>query len=622
MKKIVLSIAIIAFSATFNFSLAQDPTILYGGIRSSNSLVEIDTTGAVFTITGSTAMTTDAGTVSGTFGLAMHPVTEEMYILYDNGNDECDRHLGIVNLLTGAITDIGNAGNLVEIDFGSDGTLYGSTGSSCAPSYTLVEVNILTAATTDLFDFAAGSYGSSIGYNSFTDEMIYINEGDISSVNLGTLVETAGVATSHPGETHAIVVLTETLAWITDYEELHTFNPITGEFSFVEDLTDDFHALSFGPPACLALELEVTSYSVCIGGEVTLDATSPSGAEITWDGGVIDGVAFEPLEIGTFTYTATSGVDGECDLSVEVEVLGLPIVIPGAGDEMFCEDESIVLSAAGDADTYSWDPLDFTPGVGVHTYTLTGAHDAGCISTATIDITVFALPEITATVDIDEICVGNEIILTAGGGETYVWSDMDIIDGEPYTTTSVGTNVFTVTGADIHGCTNTATVEVDVVPEISITGTTTDEVAGADGAIDITIAGGVVAYLIDWDNDELDDFDDPADITGLVGGTYTVVIKGSTGCETTAQFVVNSELGIVTNNLNGVTIYPNPTIENITVELEGLFMYEIISVNGAVLLTGNGTNLKTISLKDFSKGVYFLSIESLNGNKTIKLIKN
>mgnify|MGYP003902797507 CR=1 FL=1 len=60
------------------------------------------------------------------------------------------------------------------------------------------------------------------------------------------------------------------------------------------------------------MELDVTSYSVCIGGEVTLDATAESGADIIWDGGIFDDIAFTPLEIGVFTYTATTLDDSDC----------------------------------------------------------------------------------------------------------------------------------------------------------------------------------------------------------------------------------------------------------------------------------------------------------------------
>ena len=253
-----------------NSAFAQGPTPLYAGVIDNEQLVEIDTSGAIFTIVGTTTMTTDVGSVDGTFGLALHPITDVMYILYNNGDGECDRHLGTVDLTSGAITDIGNAGNLVDIDFGADGTLYATTGASCAPDYTFVEVNILTAATTDILDHISSTYGSTIGFNSFTGEMMHSDNNDISTIDLGTDIETVGVSSGHPGESHALVVLNPTLAWVISYDDLYTLDPTTGDFIYISSLPDYYHAMSFGPMLCTPMSLDVTSYSVCEGTEITI----------------------------------------------------------------------------------------------------------------------------------------------------------------------------------------------------------------------------------------------------------------------------------------------------------------------------------------------------------------
>lgn len=617
MKK---SLLLLAFSWCFYAAYSQTYTPLYAGIRYNNELVEIDTTGATLTIVGTTNMTTDAGTVNGSFGLALDPTTDEMYILYENGSGECDRHLGILDVTTGAISDIGNAGNLVDIDFGPDGSLYGTTGASCAPEYSFVLINKVTASYTVLFDHLSSTYGSTIGYNPFTSEMIHVSRNDFSTINLGTLVETDGTPTAHPGESHAIVVLRPDLAWVINYEELHTFNPLTGVFSYVEDQPDDYHAMTFGVPACTPMELLLTGTSVCEGTEVTLDAEG-MGDVITWDGGILDGVPFLPGPAGTYTYTATSDDDGDCPLPVEVIVYGLPTVIAGAGDENYCEGESIVLSAGGDADEYTWDPLDFTPGVGTHTYTLTGAYEIGCENSATVDITVHPLPTITANVDDDLICFGAEIVLSGGGGVSYAWDEAGVTDSEPYTPMLTGTITYTVIGTDLNGCENSAEIEVEVLEQIEITGVTTDEISGADGAIDISFTGGAPSYMVDWNNDETGDFDDPADITGLTAGTYTVVVKGSQGCENTATFVVNSQLGVESFNAENIQIYPNPVTDFLTIELPGNFNFELLNINGDLLLKGSALDKKTISLEDFSAGVYFVKLDGA-GTTTVKVVKN
>ena len=372
---------------------------------------------------------------------------------------------------------------------------------------------------------------------------------------------------------------------------------------------------------CIPMELDVTSYSVCIGGEVTLDAAAESGADIIWDGGIFDDIAFTPLEIGVFTYTATTLDDSDCPLSVDIEVLALPTVVPGAGDENFCEDEAIVLSAAGDADEYSWDPLDLDPGVGTHTYTLTGTIIGGCESSETLEITVHALPEIIPSVTPDLTCLGQDVIFTASGAETYVWEDPEIESGEDYTTTVPGTTTYLVFGTDLNGCTGVGSVELEVADAIMITGTASDEVAGDDGSIAITISGGVPAYMVDWDNDGTGDFDDPASIAGLAGGTYTVLVLGSMGCEGTATFTVNSQLAVETLEMSTVNIYPNPTTNAVSIELEGAFTYEVANSNGQIVYTGNGMNKEMVDLENLASGIYYFTIKSELEKTSIRVVK-
>ncbi len=373
---------------------------------------------------------------------------------------------------------------------------------------------------------------------------------------------------------------------------------------------------------CTPMELDVSGYSICLGDEITLDATAESGAPIIWDGGVFDGVPFTPAEAGTFTYTATSVDDSDCPLSVDIDVLPYPTVIPGAGDENFCEDEAIVLSAAGDADEYSWEPLDFSPGVGTHTYTLTGSLDIGCTTSETIEITVHPTPEITPTVTPTLTCLGQDVVFTVSGADTYVWEDPEIEGGESYTTTSGGTTTYFVTGTSINGCVGFGSVDLEVADAIEITGTASDEIAGDDGSVDITLTGGVPAYTVDWDNDGTGDFDDPASIAGLAGGTYTIIVQGSMGCADTATFIINSQLSVTAFENSFIKAYPNPTVNHVNIELAGSFSYTLLTAKGNVVLSGNGYNKETINMENFAEGVYFFDIKSDLENTIIQVIKN
>lgn len=370
---------------------------------------------------------------------------------------------------------------------------------------------------------------------------------------------------------------------------------------------------------CTDMTLTFTGTSICFGNELTLDAEG-IGDIITWDGGVIDGVPFLPGDPGIYSYTAMSDNPLDCPLTVEIEVFSLPTVLAGSGDENYCEGESVVLSAGGDADDYNWEPLDLNPGVGTHTYTLTGSYDSGCTSTATVDITVHPLPTITATVDDPIICIGGALVFSASGATEYSW-DFGIEPGEPYIPEMPGDWLFSVIGTDENGCVNTGTVAVEVLENIEITGTTTDEIIGEDGAIEISIAGGATPYTVDWDNDGTGDFDDPGNISGLTGGTYSVIIQGSEGCEGTASFTVNSQLSIEKTDNQVLEIYPNPTTNNLFINNPGKFNYQLIAINGDILETGSAIDQKQVDLSQLANGVYFIQVKNDSEVLTQKVIK-
>ncbi len=373
---------------------------------------------------------------------------------------------------------------------------------------------------------------------------------------------------------------------------------------------------------CTALSVTATDVEVCLGESFTLDAESESGGVITWDGGVIDEVAYTPGTSGVFTYSATSDSDGDCAFSIDITVNETPVVIASADDEDFCFGDPIVLAAAGTADVFSWDPVAIDPSIGVHTYTLTGENSlTGCIGTDEITIEVHDLPTVTGAADNDEICADFPIILTGGGADSYVWSPAGISNGVPFIPGGPGTYTYNVTGTDEFGCVNSGSVNITVVEDIAITYIVTDDIGVFAGAINITVTGGVSPYIFDWSNDGTGDFDDTEDLTGLTDGWFIVHVIGSTGCEASETIQVGNQAGIDMNENQIITVYPNPTTDQITVSVTGSFSYEIINLNGDIVFVGSAVDQKIISLEELAAGVYFLQVNSANTTSKVKIIK-
>tara|TARA_B110000037_G_scaffold171537_1_gene194748 strand:- start:503 stop:2446 length:1944 start_codon:yes stop_codon:yes gene_type:complete len=372
---------------------------------------------------------------------------------------------------------------------------------------------------------------------------------------------------------------------------------------------------------CEEMEVDVTDEVICFGESFTLNAEGEG--TITWDGGVENGEPFTPDATGIITYTATSDDDGDCGFSIDIEVLELPEVTASVDEDEICLGESITCNGGG-ADEYEWsDGIDddeaFEPEAGEYIYVVTGTDDAGCENTAEVEVTVHALPAVVATATDDEICLGETVTLNGEGATDYEWSAEE--DGVEFTPDATGTTTYMVTGTDDNGCANTDEIDVTVYEELTITYTVVEEILGSDGEIDITVAGGNPAYDFDWDNDGLGEWGDDEDLTGLTGGTSEVMVMCEAGCEASETINVGSQVGI--DELNGlaVAIYPNPAADVVTITLEGAFIYTFTSVNGAILMNGNGFNSEEISLDELANGMYMINVFADDQSSIVKLVK-
>jgi len=284
---------------------------------------------------------------------------------------------------------------------------------------------------------------------------------------------------------------------------------------------------------------------LCEGTTVTLTATNPDGATISWDNGVTDGTTFTP-GIGIVTYTVTGDLTGCISTDqVDVTVNPNPVFTLSYTDPTACgvEDGTVTIEGLEPNETYDYS----YNGGAVQTEVSNAAGEIviggliagnytnfeitlnGCTTTANTQINLVDpnAPTIDAGMN-QTTCEGETITLTADNPDeaTIIW-DNGVSDGNPFTP-AIGTTIYTVT-ADLLGCISTDQVTVTVIPLPDVN-------AGNDIYIclgDQVILSGSGAISYAWDNGVTDG----QAFTPTETTTYTV-IGTSNGCEGTDQLIV------------------------------------------------------------------------------------
>ncbi|MBI2721591.1 MAG: T9SS type A sorting domain-containing protein [Bacteroidetes bacterium] len=112
--------------------------------------------------------------------------------------------------------------------------------------------------------------------------------------------------------------------------------------------------------------------------------------------------------------------------------------------------------------------------------------------------------------------------------------------------------------------------------------------------------------------------------------TTSYTVTGSNGgCSSNAAITVSvSECTSISKTVyenKFIHVYPNPLIDNLTIELNDHFQngnLEVTNVLGQVIFSDKLTSLNTLDLSFLTAGLYFLNIHNTNEQQVIRLIKN
>lgn len=240
----------------------------------------------------------------------------------------------------------------------------------------------------------------------------------------------------------------------------------------------------------------LNAQDVCFGDSVSFsDVTSnvSANAERIWDYG--DGVVdtFNTVTNPSHLYSSVGTYqvnllinDTSCSdsASITINVNSLPNITISS-DTLICQGDSAQLFAGGGVD-YLWAPgsslscdscsSPFANPSSATNYTVTVTDSLGCSDSDTVTISVASPPNATAGSN-SPLCEGDTLLLTSGGGSGYSWTgpggySSNQQQAQINGVSTADSGVYIVTVSDTVGCSDTASVLVDVyaLPSVGISG--------------------------------------------------------------------------------------------------------------------------------------------------------
>ncbi len=275
--------------------------------------------------------------------------------------------------------------------------------------------------------------------------------------------------------------------------------------------------------------------SICVGDNSVL--TGSGGTGYSWSTlETINPITVAPL--ATTTYTVT-GTDGTCSntSSFQVVVNLLP-TIGISGNMSICEGNNTTLSGTGGT-SYEWSTLETTNSITVTplsttTYTVTGT-DGTCSNTASATVVVNLIPVASITGD-TVVCAGENTILSASGGTSYIWNTSAITSSITIIPSSNQTYTVTVSNGP---CSDNASISVIVNPLPAVD-------AGSDTSIYLgssLVLNGSGGIVWNWSPPDGLSCTDCLNPTATPDETtiYTFTTTDANGCSNSDQVVITVE---------------------------------------------------------------------------------
>jgi hypothetical protein len=351
-----------------------------------------------------------------------------------------------------------------------------------------------------------------------------------------------------------------------------------------------------------------SSGAVCIGGSWTI---TPTGATTyTYSSG---SAVVSPTTTTSYTVSGSSATGCQSSAVLTVSVNPTLLFNPNSGS--VCIGSTFTMTPSGALSyTYSSGTSAVTPTT-TTTYTIVGVNSVGCYGTQICTVTVNALP--TLTVNGGAICSGQSFTIVPTGAITYTYSSgSDVVS-------PIATTDYSVTGTDVNGCVTAvnaiSSVTVNANPTVIAT---SDFTLICTGEVVTLNASGATSYTWNTGATTTSVTDSPTITT-----TYTVNASDVNGCNGSSNVTVNVNDCVGLQNLSlttlNVSLYPNPTTGNVTLELNTLTNVLITNALGQIVLTETlPAGKQILDIKNQTNGLYFVKLNQNGKQQIIKLIKD
>ncbi|GAA4341564.1 hypothetical protein [Flaviaesturariibacter amylovorans] len=351
--------------------------------------------------------------------------------------------------------------------------------------------------------------------------------------------------------------------------------------------------------SALAVQPATTPVS-CFGGTNGTASVAASGGtapyQYAWSNGATTN-SLTGLAAGTYYVTVTDA--NQCSASRFVDVLqpaALALQMSATATLCFGSNNgtATVVATGGTAPyRYTWSTGATTSGItglAAGTYSVTVLDARNCSATMSVAV---SQPAASLAVQVSAIavrCFGNSTgaaTVTASGGTApyrYLWSN----GATSSNISGISAGAYTVTVTDANNCTATANITVSqpaTALSATLTATPVGCFGGSDGSVTATPSGGTAPYQFLWNNGA----GTSATATGLVAGTYSLIVTDANGCMTNHDVVITEPTQLAVQiTVVPVSCFGGSNGSATAIATGGAAPYQFLWSNGATTATATG----------------------------------